>query len=115
MKNDNSEMILTLIGSMMFYDEEYIKSNLSNSNLSRFQGFSKETILQSAILDERLSNESVFYMLVEDYIYNILLPSRDGHKLIIKRNDDNLYMAYIYSLNYQEVIDNENCFKKIRR
>lgn len=111
---DNNRYEVKLIGNFIFYDDKYMTSNFSNSSLSKFQGYSKETIKQAMLIDDDLKDIDVFYMLVEDYVYNILIPSREGHKLLLKQSVNDKNVLDVYSLNYQDVMNEENILRRLR-
>lgn len=103
-----------LIGSFLFYDENYIMKNLSNNDLSKLQGFSIETIKKSACVDSDLQNFETIYFLVKDYIYNIFLPDQEGHKIFIRRSSVDEHMINVYSLNFQEVISDKGILRRVK-
>lgn len=113
MINNNRDEV-KLIGNFIFYNEDYMANNFGNNNLDKFQGYSKETIELSTMIDNGLKDIDVFYMLVEDYIYNLLIPSREGHKLLLKQSDNNDNLLNVYSLNYQDVMNEENILRRLR-
>jgi len=113
--NEKNNCEAKLIGNFRFYDDKFMSINFKNSDVSKFQGFSRETIMQSTIVGEKLDGVNVFYLLVEDYIYNLLIPSKDGHKLLIKQDNENEYMLNVYSLNYQEVMRDKNILRRIKK
>lgn len=101
MVNNNKETLnnneYTKIGSFLFYTDK----NLENCD-EYFESFPKEEIIQYAKLDDNLKDANMFYMFMEDYIYNIIVPARKGYDLFIKQDKELAKFANVYSTNYKK-------------
>ena len=98
MDNTNIETEYTKIGSFLFCTDK----NLDNCD-EYFESFPKEKITNYAELDDNLKNSDMFYMFMEDYIYNIVVPARKGYNLFIKQDKEFAKFANVYSSNYKEI------------
>ena len=93
----------TFLGTFMF--EEKLDNQDGNSFL---EAIPQRFITKYATLDEALKHIKTFYMFMEDYCYNIVIPAKKGHKLLVRKSQDKSQMLEVYSLNYQEVITAQN-------
>lgn len=100
MVNNNKEILnneYTKIGSFLFCTDK----DLENCD-EYFESFPKEKITQFANLDDNLKDTKMFYMFMEDYVYNIVVPARKGHNLFIKQDKEFAKFVNVYSTNYKK-------------
>ena len=99
--------------------EEYIKigSFVFSSDFRKdelyFEAISKREFSKYAYIDDTLSDIDIFYVLVEDYIYNIVIKYKQGHKLLIRKSKDGNFID-VYSLNDKRLIE-QTGVQKVKR
>lgn len=105
----NEKILLT---TFIFSDETTIGRQKGDEFL---EPISQEHITKYADLDASLQHIKTFYMFMEDYCYNVVIPAKKGHKLLLSKLEDNNQMLAVYSLNYQEVMAVQNKQVKTKR
>ena len=81
-----------------------------DGSLKFYERISREMVERYAELGEELASVKYFYLFVEDYCYSIVIPAKKGHKLVIRKTDDNF--LGVYSRNYDEVISKSSEINK---
>jgi len=102
----------TLLSNSIYFETPELNEQNDASFLVKIE---QEFITKYAKLDESLQHIKIFYMFVEDYCYNIVIPAKNGHKLFISKSQVSSQMASIYSLNYQEIMIVKNEKVKIKK
>ena len=98
---------------------EYIKigsfafSSCFSKDECYFEAINKRELLKYAYIDESLSAIDIFYVLVEDYIYNIVIKYKQGHKLLIRKSNDGNFID-VYSLHDKRLIEQKGV-QKVKR
>lgn len=105
-----------LIRSFIFRTD---KTNINDKQIMWDEKYSKEHILEFATLNKYFDDVKFIYMMMEDYIYNIVIPFKKGHKLVIgassnEESHTHYLTAYVYSTNYNEVMK-ESSNQKVKK